>query len=235
MSFSTIKKAVEENDTRLGRIVDFSIQVLIIVTLVTFSIETLPDLSTKTRWWLNAIEVFVVIIFTIEYIVRVVVAVPKKQFVFSFFGVVDFLSILPFYLSLGVDLRSLRALRLLRLFRAFKLVRYSLAIQRIHRALLIAKEELVLYFSVTLILLYFSAIGIYYCEHEAQPEKFRSVFESLWWAVTTLTTVGYGDSFPVTVGGKLFTFGILVIGLGIVAVPAGVVSSALSAAREMEE
>ncbi|WP_411710902.1 potassium channel family protein [Legionella septentrionalis] len=97
-----------------------------------------------------------------------------------------------------------------------------------------AKEELVLFLSAALIILFLAGVGIYYFENEAQPEVFSSVFHSLWWAVATLTTVGYGDIYPVTVGGKIFTFFVLVIGLGVVAVPAGMVASALSKAREME-
>ena len=84
---------------------------------------------------------------------------------------------------------------------------------------------------VSLILLYLSAVGIYFFENQAQPEQFKSVFHCLWWAVTTLTTVGYGDVFPITAGGRIFTFFVLMVGLGIVAVPAGLVASALSQAR----
>ena len=214
---------------------DVSIQCLIVISLITFSIETLPNLSPSFRWWLYAIEVVTVAIFTIEYILRLTLADRKREFAFSFFGIIDLLSILPFYISTGVDLRSIRAFRLLRLFRAFKLVRYSKAIQRFHRALLIAREELILYFIVTVMLVYLAAVGIYYCETDAQPEKFTSVFHSLWWAVATLTTVGYGDVYPITAGGKIFTFLMLLVGLGIVSVPAGIVSSALQAARELED
>jgi voltage-gated potassium channel len=202
--------------------------------LITFSVETLPNLSSVSRYWLRVAETFTVTVFTIEYVLRVSLAEKKREFVFSFFGIIDLISILPFYISAGIDLRSIRAFRLLRLFRVLKLVRYSKAIQRFHRALLIAREELVLYFIVTLMLVYLSAVGIYYCESDAQPEKFQSVFHSLWWAVVTLTTVGYGDVYPVTVGGRIFTFLMLLVGLGIVSVPAGIVSSALQSARETE-
>ena len=116
------------------------------------------------------------------------------------------MAILPFYIAKGVDLRSLRALRLLRLFRAFKLIRYSKAIRRLHKALFIVKEEMVLFFCVTILLMFFSAVGIYYFENEAQPEAFASIFHSLWWGIVTLTTVGYGDVYPITIGGKIFTF-----------------------------
>ena len=81
-------------------------------------------------------------------------------------------------------------------------------------------------------MLYLTAVGIYYFEHEAQPEQFKSIFHSLWWALTSLTTVGYGDMYPITVGGKVFTFVILSIGLGIVAIPTGLLASALSQARQ---
>lgn len=229
-----LKNIVECNDTAAGWLFDLFIQLLIVVSLVTFSIETLPNLSESARWWLRAIEIVTVAIFTVEYLLRVIVADNKWKFVFSFFGIVDLLAILPFYISTGIDLRSVRVFRLLRLFRIFKLVRYSNAIQRFHRALLLAREELILYFFMTLLLLYVAAVGIYYCENDAQPDKFASVFDSLWWAVATLTTVGYGDTYPVTAGGKVFTFMVLIVGLGVIAVPAGIVSSALATAREME-
>ena len=128
----------------------------------------------------------------------------------------------------------LRAVRLLRLFRAFKLVRYSAAIDRLNRAFLIAREELILFACATMLILYFAAVGIYYFENEAQPDAFASVFDGLWWAVATLTTVGYGDVFPVTAGGRFFTFIVLISGLGVVAVPTGLIASALSRAREDE-
>ena len=173
--------------------------------------------------------------FTVEYLLRIFVSDNKIKFIFSFYGLVDLFAILPFYLSTGIDLRSLRILRLLRLFRAFKLLRYSIAIQRFHNALIIAKEELILFSILAIMLLFFSAVGIYYFENAAQPEAFSSVFQSMWWAVATLTTVGYGDVYPITIGGKLFTFFVLMVGLGVVAVPTGLVASALSTAREMEK
>ena len=95
--------------------------------------------------------------------------------------------------------------------------------------------EFTLFLNVALILIFLSAVGIYYFEHDRQPEHFASVFHSLWWAVVTLTTVGYGDMFPITTGGRVFTFFVLFLGLGIVAVPTGLFASALAKAREEEE
>ena len=230
----TVKQIVESTDTLAGRVFDLFIQTLIVLSIITFSIETLPDISEQTQYWLRGIEIGTVLIFTVEYIIRFLVSSQKVKYVFSFFGMIDLIAILPFYISTGVDLRSLRAFRLLRLVRLFKLARYNSAVRRLHNALLIAKEELVLFFGLALILLYLSAAGIYYFENEAQPKIFASVIHSLWWSVSTLTTVGYGDVFPVTAGGKLFTAFMLLIGLGVISTATGIVSSALVQARELE-
>ena len=229
-----LKAIVERNDTGPGRTFDLVMQSLILISIITFTIETLPDLEADTRKFLHATEVVIVILFTIEYLLRLYVADRKLGYVLSFYGVIDLLAILPFYLASGIDLRSLRVFRMFRLFRLLKLLRFGRAMRRFARAFIIAKEEIILFSVVTLMLLYLSAVGIYYFEHIAQPEAFKSVIHSLWWAVTTLTTVGYGDVYPITAGGKIFTFIILMIGLGIVAIPAGLLASALSKAR-MEE
>ncbi|SDT07902.1 voltage-gated potassium channel [Maribacter dokdonensis] len=230
-----LKNIVEINDNRKSRVFAYFIQALIFISIISFSYETIPDLDVTTRKVLRAIEVFCVIIFSIEYLLRIYVADHKLKFVFSFYGVIDFLAILPFYLALGIDLRSLRALRFLRLFRILKLMRYNRAIKHFTKAIALAKEEILLFLIVTLILIYFSAVGIYYFENEVQPENFSSIFDSLWWAIITLTTVGYGDVYPVTVGGKVFTFFILMIGLGIVAIPTGIISSALTKSVDKKE
>lgn len=147
---------------------------------------------------------------------------------------IDLLAILPFYISSGIDLRSIRIFRLFRLFRIFKILKYSKAIKRLKTTFLSIKEELVLFVIATSFLLYISSVGIYYFENEAQTEQFKSVFHCLWWSIITLTTVGYGDSYPITVGGKIFTSIIALIGIGVVAVPTGLVASALTKAIEEE-
>ena len=225
---SWLKNIIDGRDTTLGIAFDIFIQVLIVISIITFSIETLPDLKPHTREILHSIEIFCVIIFTVEYLARIYIAEKKLKFIFSFFGIIDFLAILPFYLSFGFDLRSLRILRLFRLFRLLKLVRYNRAMQHFGRAMVVAKEQIILFMSITVILIYFAAVGIYYFEHEAQPDKFSSIFDSLWWSIVTLTTVGYGDVYPITMGGRLFTFLILLIGLGIVAIPTGIISSSMT-------
>jgi len=227
-----LRPIIEDGEGWAGRAFMLLIQLLILASLVTFAIETLPDLDPEARWWLRVAEITFVSIFTLEYLLRLWVAERRRAFVFSFYGLVDLLAILPFYLRLTVDLRSVRVLRLLRLFRVFKLVRYNDAVRRFRLALRYAFEELVLFLTATMLLIYLCAVGIYYFENAEQPDQFASIFDGLWWAVASLTTVGYGDIYPVTVGGKLFTFVVLMLGLSIVAVPAGLISSALSKARE---
>ena len=231
--YQRLRALVEDNSTHGGRLFDYVVQFVIVVSLISFSIETLPDLSTSVRDVLRIVEFACVAIFTVEYLLRIFVAERKLRFVFSFYGLVDLAAILPFYLATGLDLRSVRILRFLRLIRALKLVRYSKAAQLFNRAFVIAREELVLFGVVALMLLYLASVGIWYFEHNSQPEAFSSVFSSIWSAVPTLTTVRYGDVYPVTDWGKIFTFFTLVIGLGIIAVPTGILASALGEARRM--
>ena len=231
-----LKRMVEDTDTTAGRWFDRTVIALIVLSLVTFSIETLPNLPPSMEallWW---IELVTVALFSIEYVLRLSVATHRARFARSFFSVVDLAAILPFYLSFGaLDLRSVRVLRLLRLLRILKLTRYGRVMLRLRRALLIMREELILFLSVAIILIFLAAVGIYYFEKDSQPELFASVFHSLWWAFVTLTTVGYGDMYPITLGGRIFTVLILLVGLGLVAAPAGIFASALAQARREEE
>jgi voltage-gated potassium channel len=223
-----LKQIIEDNDTKAGRVFDLFIQFLIVVSLISFSIETLPGLSETTTRLLRFIEVVTVLLFTLEYLLRVTVADKKSHYIFSFYGLVDLLAILPFYIASGIDLRSIRILRLLRMFRILKLMRFTKAIERFRLAFVSIREEIVLFMITTSFLIYVSSIGIYYCEQSAQPEHFKSIFHSFWWSVVTLTTVGYGDVYPVTAWGKVFASIVMIIGIGVVAVPSGLIASALT-------
>jgi voltage-gated potassium channel len=225
---ASLKNIITNINSKNGRRFDIFIQLLIILSLIAFAIETLPNLDESTRKLLHWFEVFCVLVFTVEYVLRIFYSKKTWKYIFSFYGIIDFLAILPFYMSFGLDLRSLRVFRIFRVFRILKLVRYNKALNRFRKAAVDSREEIILFLIITGILLYLSAIGIYYFENQAQPEKFSSVFTSLWWSICTLTTVGYGDVYPITLGGKIFTFFILIIGLGIITVPAGLVASALS-------
>lgn len=226
---------VEDNTSPLGKWFDYFIQFLILLSLVGFSLETYPDNSPQTESLLEGFELFCVIIFSIEYLLRIYVAEKPFKYIFSFFGVVDLVAILPFYMRFAFDFRIVRAFRVLRIFRALKLIRYNRAFHRIHLATKIVREELIIFVIISTIFLYLSAAGIYFFENEVQPEAFKSMFHSLWWAIVTLTTVGYGDIYPITVGGKIFTFFVLMVGIGVVTIPAGLVATSLTKAREIEE
>ena len=226
---------LEDNTTKQGRYFDFFIQLIILLSLLSFSLETLPNLPSGLRDVLEIFELISIVLFSVEYILRVIVSKKPLSYIFSFYGIIDLLAVLPFFLNTILDLRFLRAFRVFRVFRALKLIRYNKALNRFKVAFKIVKEELVLFFIVTMILLFLTSAGIYWFENQAQPEVFKSVFHSGWWSIVTLTTVGYGDVYPITLGGKIFTFFVLMIGIGIVAVPAGLVGTALSKARELEE
>lgn len=231
----SIRESVNHPDTIYGRALDLTVLILILYSMVTLSIETLPDLDPRTTSFLEYSEIVVTLLFTVEYLLRIYASEKRLGYIFSFYGIIDLIAIAPFYLALGMDARDIRAFRLLRIFRLLKLSRYNDAILRFEKAVTLAKEEIVIFSFAVIILLYLSAVGIFYFEHEAQPANFRSIFHSMWWAVATLTTVGYGDIFPITVGGKIFTFLILMLGLGIVAVPAGLLASALTKIRKEQE
>jgi voltage-gated potassium channel len=234
---SKLRTIVEETDTKSGLFFDLTVQVFILASIVVFSVETLPSLDEEIHKKIRALEAIFISIFTLEYVLRFLTAERKAKFLFSFWGIVDLVAILPFYLvsfGFAYNFIMLRALRLLRLVRILKLGRYNKSLQRISLALKIARHDLSLTLAATAVMLLIASFGIYQFEYPAQPDKFSSVFESLWWALATLTTVGYGDIYPITLGGRIFTGIILMIGLGIVALPAGIIASSITEARRQQ-
>ncbi|MDW7691959.1 ion transporter [Flammeovirgaceae bacterium SG7u.111] len=214
------------------------ITLLILMNITMIVLESFDDWYDDYHMYFNAFDVFSVMVFSVEYLVRLRMAWVKGakgkkikslfKFVISPLGLVDFLAILPFYLPLIIhaDLRFLRTLRLFRLLRIFKLKRYSKSFNLVLEVFKDKKEDLGVTMFVTLIMLLFSSILMYYVEHDAQPKAFPNIPESLWWAVATLTTVGYGDVYPITPFGKLMSGIIALLGIGIVALPTGILSSA---------
>lgn len=231
-AFLKLKNTIEKNDTKAGRRFDIFIQGLIIFSLITFSLETLPDLEQVQYQILYYIEAITVFIFTIEYLLRIWVATKPLKYVFSFFGMIDLLAILPFYLPKHIDLRGIRIFRMIRILRMIKLVRYNASMNRFRLAFISIKEELLIFVAITSFMMFVSSVGVYYFEHEAQPEVFKSIFHSMWYSVITLTTVGFGDMVPITIGGKIFTALMVLIALGIIAVPTGLISASLTKLKE---
>jgi voltage-gated potassium channel len=210
---------------KLVQCLESFIRLLILLSVIAFALETEPVIQSKFSTCLYIFEVFTVGVFTIEYLTRLFISKKKLSYIFSFYGLIDLIAILPFYLSFGIDTRSLRIVRILRI---LKFGKYSNAMNRYVVALKSIKNELSVFCIITFIAFYVSAVGIYFFERAAQPEVFGSVLDSFWWAIVTLTTVGYGDAFPITPGGKIFTSFIVIIGIAVVAVPTGLISSALT-------
>jgi len=229
-----LKEIVEREEIIAGKIFNLFIMGLILLSVISLSIETLPDLDPNFLRALVIFEIVVVIIFSIEYLLRIYVADSKLKYIFSFYGVIDLLAIVPFYLAAGIDLRSIRVFRLLRVFRILKFTRYSDAATRLLNVFKMVKAELIIFLLITICLIYIAAVGIYYFESPAQPEIFISVFHSLWWAVTTFTLLGYGDVYPVTAGGRIFTYLVLMISITMIAIPTGLIASALSKEIDLE-
>ncbi len=230
-----IRRALNGEDPRLGRAVFWVLDGFIVFSALSVGLETEPSLPAWVLRFLGVAEIVTVAVFTVEYALRIFAAENRWAYIRSFWGLVDLVAIAPFYLALGIDLRGVRALRLLRLFRLLKIARYSRATERLGTAIKEVREELVVFGAFSLVTLYLCAIGIYNFEHDAQPDKFASVFDSMWWAAVTLTTVGYGDIYPVTAGGRIFTVLVLFLALGVIAVPTGLVGSALMKLRGKEE
>jgi len=220
---------IDGTHPRLGRGVALVLHGLILVSALAIAVETVPDLPPGLRPWLDMLEIAILVAFAIEYAARVFCAERRLRYMFSFWGIVDLLAILPLLAAINPEWMAVRVFRLLRLIRLLKLFRTSRALDRLSRAFVSVWDELIVFGVLAGLVLYVAAVGIYVFEHPAQPEAFTSIPMSLWWAVASLTTVGYGDLVPMTLGGRLFTTLVLFVGLGIVAGPAAIVTTALLA------
>ncbi|WP_108258071.1 ion transporter [Mangrovicoccus ximenensis] len=227
MTRAEILEALEGEHPRLGRLVAFALNGAIVLSAVAITLETIDDLPPFLREVMAVFEWVILAVFTAEYITRIICAPRPLRYIFSFWGIVDLMACLPAFALLHPQWAALRTLRIVRLFRLLKLLRAAHALDRLIEALSSVKGDLTVFALLAGIVLYIAATGIYIFEHDAQPEAFGSIPESMWWAVVSFTTVGYGDSYPITAGGRLFTSAILFVGLGVIAVPAAVITSAL--------
>jgi len=228
-----------ENNNTISKRFNIFISILIIVNIASVVLESVNSIDTKYNLIFITIEFISTVVFTIEYLLRIWSADvnPKYKnkrlsFIFTPTMILDLLAILPFYVPAKIlkdfDLRLFRIFRLLRMLRIFKLSRYNKSISLLTRVINREKEPLLLTALLAILTVVFSSAFVYAVEHDVQPEKFASIPDAMWWGIATLTTVGYGDVYPITVGGRVFTFIILLIGLGIVAIPTGIISSSLT-------
>lgn len=232
---------------RSGQFFDIFILSLIILNIIAVILSTVESLATNFYHHFQYFELFSVVVFTVEYILRIWSCTVDKEYQHPLTGrikfalkplvLVDLLAILPFYIPLIIplDLRFIRAVRLFRLFRVFKMGRYSKSLKILKNVIKDKKEELILViFMVIVFLIIFSSL-MYFVEKDVQPESFASIPHAMWWGVITLTTVGYGDVYPITVLGKILGAMIAFLGIGMFALPAGILGSGLIEAIQKRE
>lgn len=219
-----------------SKVFDICLMLLILFSVISVFIMTFP-VSEKTASLFTRIEECSVIIFSAEYLLRIWTADylypeygkirSRLKYITSGMAIIDLISILPFFLPmfLPINLLGIRAFRLIRLLRIFKLNRYCDALSSIGEVFRKKSREMLASIFFVFIILIIASLLIYYAEHDAQPKQFANAFSGLWWAVATLTTVGYGDIYPITALGRILGAIIAILGIGLVAVPTGILSA----------
>ena len=243
-AFNILDKS--EQNGLLERIVDVFILLLIVLNVLAVIID--PSVkSVAGRSILKIFEIVSIVVFTIEYLIRLWVsdlASPNKKrwqarisFVLSGMALIDLAAIIPFYLPflIPVDLRVLRILRLLRLFRVLKINRYTNALATLVKVIKKKADQLVSAVFVLMVLMILASVLMYNIENVVQPDRFNTVFDGIWWSVATLTTVGYGDIYPVTALGKVLAAIIALLGIGIAAIPTGIIASGFTEVVQNEK
>jgi voltage-gated potassium channel len=218
------------HDTPAGRSFDVWLIVAVVASIVVVALETLPELSPRVRGALQAAEWAITLLFTVEYVMRLATAHTPGRYARSFFGIVDLLSILPSWLSIVVPgaqaLGVVRGIRVLRIFRIFKLGEYIAESEQLGRALYASRRKILVFLSAVLALVVVIGAAMFLVEGPASG--FTSIPVSMYWAVVTLTTVGYGDIAPRTPFGRMLASMVMILGYGIIAVPTGIVSAEIA-------
>lgn len=217
------------------RIFEIALVCIIILNILAIILESVKSIQADYADLFRQFEVFSILFFTLEYILRVysIVENPKYKdpiagrwrYMKSSLAIIDLLAFFPFYLTFFADLRFLRIFRLMALFRVFKIARYLYALNIFKMVLKDRKEQLILSFFFILFVLVIISFVMFYTEHDAQPDKFSSIPSTMWWGIATLTTVGYGDIVPITPLGKFLGGFFAIAGVGLLALPAGILSS----------
>ena len=223
----------------LSRFVDIFLLVLIFLNVLMVILETVEDLFLSYNKFFRIFEYFSVLIFSLEYAGRFWSCVEDNhdsdsflririKYLFSFPALVDLIAILPSLLSFIFPSVDLRFIRVLRIFRFLKFSRYSSSINNLLKVIWDQRKSFGAAFFILFIMLILASSGIYLVEKDAQPGKFGSIPQAMWWSIVTLTTVGYGDVYPITTLGKIFGSVIIILGIGTVALPSGILASAFS-------
>lgn len=231
----------DDYQSTFGRYLNLFLIVLILVNTAAVLLESVRNVYLSYQGFFNALELFSIVVFSIEYLLRFWSIAEKNpfesawknrwQWVLSGGALIDLLAILPAYINFFVHI-DLRFLRILRLFRLLKLTRYFVSLQILLRVVEREKGSFQAVIFILLIMIVMAAAGVYVVENRAQPEVFSSIPASMWWAVVTLTTVGYGDVTPITSLGRFLGALITILGVGLAALPAGILANGL--ANELE-
>ena len=220
-------EVIFEADTHEGKAFDVVLLIVILLSIALVLLESVPSYRVKFGTELRIMEWGITFIFSIEYILRVLIVRKPIRYIFSFYGIIDFLAVIPTYLSLFIvgshSLAVIRVLRLLRVFRILKLTRYTNAGRTLARAMWSSREKIsvFIFFVITLVVI----IGTIMYLIEGEAHGFTSIPRSIYWAIVTLTTVGYGDISPETSIGQFLASIVMIIGYAIIAVPTGIVTA----------
>ncbi|NPA68505.1 MAG: ion transporter [Chlorobi bacterium] len=228
---SRLYEIVFEADTRAGKAFDIILLILILLSAFIVMAESIEDVSVKYHRILRASEWAVTILFTFEYFLRIRLVEKKTSYIFSFYGIIDFLSVIPTYLGFFIfgesaGLSIIRLMRLLRIFRIFKLSPYVSESRILVKAMLASRHKIGVFFFFVIMIVVILGTVMYIVE--GKDSGFTSIPQGIYWAVVTLTTVGYGDIAPVTVLGKSIAGFVMILGYAIIAVPTGIVTSEMS-------
>ena len=218
-------------ETPTGKLFDLLLLVAILASIIFVMMESVESIDKKFHDFLNVAEWVITILFSLEYILRVISVKRPSKYIFSFYGIIDLLSTIPKYLSFffvgSQSLVALRALRLLRVFRILKLTRYIGESTNFVRALKVSRAKIAVFLSFVLILCIILGTIMYLIESE-EGSGFTSIPRSVYWAIVTLTTVGYGDIAPITPIGQFIASIIMILGYGIIAIPTGIVTAEMT-------
>jgi voltage-gated potassium channel len=231
---TTLHEVIYEADTPMGKLFDVLLLIFIVLSVFLVALESVPSIDEAYKDWFHWAEWVITILFSIEYLLRIIAVRNPFRYIFSFYGIIDLLSTLPKYIAIiftgTQSLIALRALRLLRVFRILKLTRYIGESNSLMRALRASKAKILVFMFGVLILCVIFGTIMYLVE--SNESGFTSIPRSIYWCIVTLTTVGYGDIAPVTNLGQFIAALIMIMGYGIIAVPTGIVTAEFSSSRK---
>jgi voltage-gated potassium channel len=229
-----LHEIIYEADTTAGKAFDLVLLFVILLSIVVVMLESVKSINTEYFEYLYLTEWVITIVFTVEYILRIITIKKPKKYIFSFYGIIDFISTIPTYLTLFMGgynvLLAVRALRLLRIFRILKIARYIGEANKLSVALRHSRPKILVFLFAVVIITIIAGTVMYLVEGE--ESGFSNIPLSIYWCIVTLTTVGFGDIAPVTPLGRFIASFIMITGYGIIAVPTGIVSAEYSKAGE---